>query len=118
MTSQNLSNPIQSNVNKRAQVFLFARIFYNITFTYKLKHLWSRYDRHFVGMTRYDTIRDAILTCARKPTRVGLIYREDLLYAIQTNFNQFKKCPQDHEPTDNCCQLASGFAASAVPLQR
>jgi len=33
------SNPIQSNVNKRAQVFLFARIFYNITFTYKLKHL-------------------------------------------------------------------------------
>jgi len=31
--------PIQSNVNKRAQVFLFARIFYNITFTYKLKHL-------------------------------------------------------------------------------
>ena len=33
------SNPIQSNVNKRVQVFLFARIFYNITFTYKLKHL-------------------------------------------------------------------------------
>ena len=27
---------IQSNVNKRAQVFLFARIFYNIA--YKLKH--------------------------------------------------------------------------------
>ena len=26
-------------MNKRAQVFLFARIFYNITFTYKLKHL-------------------------------------------------------------------------------
>jgi len=25
-------HPIQSNVNKRAQVFLFARIFYNITF--------------------------------------------------------------------------------------
>ena len=24
---------------------------------------------------RYDTIRDAILTCARKPTQVGLIYR-------------------------------------------
>ena len=31
------SKPIQSNVNKRAQVFLFARIFYNIT--YKLKHI-------------------------------------------------------------------------------
>ena len=28
---------IQSNANKRAQLFLFARIFYNIT--YKLKHL-------------------------------------------------------------------------------
>jgi len=25
----------------------------------------------------YDTIRDAILTCARKPTRVGLIYRTE-----------------------------------------
>jgi len=25
--------------------------------------------------TRYDTIRDAILTCAQKPTRVSLIYR-------------------------------------------
>jgi len=24
---------------------------------------------------RYDTIRDAILTCARKPTWIGLIYR-------------------------------------------
>ena len=27
--------------------------------------------------TIYDTIRDAILTCARKPTRVSLIYRTD-----------------------------------------
>jgi len=26
---------------------------------------------------RYDTIRDAILTCARKPTLVGLIYRTE-----------------------------------------
>jgi len=26
---------------------------------------------------RYDTIRDAILTCARKPTRVRLIYRTE-----------------------------------------
>ena len=32
-----LANPIQSNANKRAQVFLFARIFYNIA--YELKHL-------------------------------------------------------------------------------
>jgi len=27
--------------------------------------------------TEYDTIRDAILTCARKLTRVGLIYRTE-----------------------------------------
>jgi len=26
---------------------------------------------------RYDTVRDAILTCARKPTRVSLIYRTE-----------------------------------------
>jgi len=26
---------------------------------------------------RYDTIRDAILTCARKPTRVSFIYRTE-----------------------------------------
>jgi len=29
------------------------------------------------GLWRYDTIRDAILTCARKPTWVGLIYRTE-----------------------------------------
>ena len=29
------------------------------------------------GEIRYDTIRDAILTCARKPTRVSLIYRTE-----------------------------------------
>jgi len=40
------SNPIQSNVNKRAQVFLFARTFYNITFTYKLKHLQFQLTRN------------------------------------------------------------------------
>ena len=28
-------------------------------------------------MIRYDTIRDVILTCARKPTRVSLIYRTE-----------------------------------------
>ena len=30
-----------------------------------------------VVCTRYDTIRDAILTCARKPTWVSLIYRTE-----------------------------------------
>ena len=28
-------------------------------------------------LTRYDTIRDAIITCARKPTWIGLIYRTE-----------------------------------------
>ena len=32
--------------------------------------------RHLQAM-RYNTIRDAILTCARKPTRVSLIYRTE-----------------------------------------
>jgi len=30
----------------------------------------------------YDTIRDAILTCARKPTRVSLIYRTETTTTI------------------------------------
>jgi len=33
------TNPIQSNANKRAQVFLFARIFYKITHNLKHAHL-------------------------------------------------------------------------------
>ena len=35
---------------------------------------WYNFPPHF----GYDTIRDAILTCARKPTWVGLIYRTEL----------------------------------------
>jgi len=40
-------------------------------------------DSHAVAEARstnelfYDTIRGAILTCARKPTRVGLVYRTE-----------------------------------------
>ena len=30
-----------------------------------------------VGLGLYDTMRDAILTCARKLTRVSLIYRTE-----------------------------------------
>ena len=30
-----------------------------------------------LAVPRYDTIQDAILTCARKPTRVGLMYRTE-----------------------------------------
>jgi len=33
-----------------------------------------KFDKYSPG---YDTIRDAILTCARKPTRVSLIYRTE-----------------------------------------
>jgi len=29
------------------------------------------------SLLRYDTIRDAILACARKPTRISLIYRTE-----------------------------------------
>ena len=32
---------------------------------------------HWWQLIRYDTIRDAILMCARKPTRVSLIYRTE-----------------------------------------
>jgi len=39
-------------------------------------HLHSQRCRTFYTI-RYDTIRDAILTCARKPTRVSLIYRTE-----------------------------------------
>jgi len=31
--------------------------------------------RNNIVQLRYNTIRDAILTCARKPTRVSLIYK-------------------------------------------
>ena len=33
---------------------------------------------------RYDTIRDAILTCARKATRVSLIYRTEPITSTST----------------------------------
>jgi len=42
---------------------------------------WVKYNEFLFIYTfftiRYDTIRDAILTCARKPTWVGLIYRTE-----------------------------------------
>ena len=44
-------------------------------------HHIKRSIRHWSNLirstTRYDTIRDGILTCARKPTRVSLIYRTE-----------------------------------------
>jgi len=44
-------------------------------------------DRIARGTIRYDTIRDAILTCARKPTRVSLIYtaRNRQLKSVKQN---------------------------------
>jgi len=41
---------------------------------------------------RYDTIRDAILTCARKPTWVSLIYRTDRqLKSVKTEKTKSRK---------------------------
>jgi len=43
-----------------------------------------------VDTIRYDTIRDAILTCARKPTWVGLIYRTNKIVDNMV-FEQLKR---------------------------
>ena len=40
---------------------------------------------------RYDTIRDAILTCARKPTYVSLIYRTQALSARLETLQLFRQ---------------------------
>ena len=42
-----------------------------------LSNTHTQTNTHTHTHTRYDTIRDAILTCARKPTRVSLIYRTE-----------------------------------------
>ena len=47
-----------------------------------VKRAWSQgfkfeYSKQSIYTIRYDTIRDAILTRARKPTWVGLIYRTE-----------------------------------------
>jgi len=47
-----------------------------------IKERRLRWLRHVIRIEdcripRYDTIRDAILTCARKPTKVSLIYRTE-----------------------------------------
>ena len=41
--------------------------------------MWLAGDRRstYTVAIRYDTIRDAILTCSQKPTRVSLIYRAE-----------------------------------------
>ena len=49
----------------------------------KFKQIQCQLHGHITELTqttmklRYDTIRDAILTCTRKPTRVNLIYRTE-----------------------------------------
>ena len=53
---------IQSNMNKRAQVFLFARIFNNIT--YKLKHLRFQ-------LTRNEIVNNVLI----KPVFVWTIFK-------------------------------------------
>ena len=43
-------------------------------FLYSAKHRITLWNVVLLRYYRYDTTRDAILTCARKPTRVSLIY--------------------------------------------
>ena len=43
----------------------------------RFNRLYRAHDRVPWPSDRYDTIRDAILMCARKPTWVGLIYRTE-----------------------------------------
>jgi len=50
------------------------------------------------SLSRYDTIRDAILTCARKPTKVSLIYRTVL----------FGRSKHERNPSEVSCHAAVG----------
>ena len=55
--------------------------------------------------TRYDTIRDAILTCARKPTRVSLIYRTE---------PTTKKCKNRRRKTRSRKQVCSEITVNSL----
>jgi len=59
---------------------LYRRIFWPLcanTTSCLQPQISQRRQRTTEPQPRYDTIRDAILTCARKPTWVGLIYRTE-----------------------------------------
>ena len=56
-----------------------------------------------VSCFRYDTIRDAILTCALKPTWISLIYRTELTT---------KKCKNTHTHLTALCPRLPGWAGT------
>ena len=55
----------------------------------------------FYDTIRYDTIRDAILTCARKPTRVSLIYRTELFLSFFCIKKLQIRCSMPNPPPDH-----------------
>jgi len=61
-------------------------------------------DRRIEQLHTYDTIRDAILTCARKPTRVSLIYRTETT-AKKTRSSAIAEGPRDASCQLKSCQL-------------
>jgi len=63
-------------------------------------HVWTQ---------RYDTIRDAILTCARKPTWVGLIYRTE---------STTKNCKTEKLTSKNRCVRSNRYCSSAASAVR
>jgi len=74
----------------------------------------SRYQKGKTNLdfTEYDTIRDAILTCARKPTWVGLIYHTDRqLKSVKTEKTKSRKqiCPEItvNSPGNPCSKYLS-----------
>jgi len=64
---------------------------------------------NLLAYIRYDTIQDAILTCARKPTLVSLIYRtEPTTKKCKTEKNKVTRSSAIAEgPCDASCQLKS-----------
>ena len=57
-------------LERSIKIVLFCSVLI-LNIVFKGTHIYDTID------WRYDTIRDAILTCARKPTRVSLIYRTE-----------------------------------------
>jgi len=56
-----------------SQVTMINNLYFHASFPSFPSVLW----RCWLGGRKYDTIRDAICTCARKPTWVSLIYRTE-----------------------------------------
>jgi len=66
--------------------WIYCVIYYNVRDTFVPRAPFATRNKHTANNVlwsglrvrlRYDTIRDAILTCARKPTWIGLIYRTE-----------------------------------------